>query len=89
MTGMVTVMPWLPLPELMMTGMGQPLILASDPAAALAQARDFTSCPQFSRMVLPTRTPQRLSRPSWEMAVLQRTCSARMSSTSEISTVLA
>ena len=33
-TGTLTVMPWFPLPELMTTGMGQPFILASEPAAA-------------------------------------------------------
>ena len=33
---MVMVMPWLPLPELMTTGKGQPFIRASLPAAAAA-----------------------------------------------------
>ncbi len=33
MTGIVTVMPWLPLPELLMAGSVQPAILASDAAA--------------------------------------------------------
>ena len=40
-TGMVMVMPWLPLPELMTTGSEQPAIRASEPAAA--QARAFSS----------------------------------------------
>ena len=45
MTGTDTVMPWLPLPELMTTGSSQPLIRASEPAAALAMARLRTSSP--------------------------------------------
>jgi len=39
------VMPWLPLPELMMTGSSQPFMRASEPAAALAFARLETSLP--------------------------------------------
>ena len=45
MSGTDTVMPWLPLPELMTTGSSQPLMRASDAAAAQAQARTFTSSP--------------------------------------------
>ena len=44
-TGMDAVMPWFPLPELMMTGSSQPFIRASLPAAALALARTLMSCP--------------------------------------------
>ena len=63
-TGILTVIPWLPEPELITTGRGQPLILASDPAAALAQAQARTSEPQVSRIVFPTLAPQGLSNPS-------------------------
>ena len=35
-------MPWLPLPELMTTGISQPFIRASEPAAAMALALTMT-----------------------------------------------
>ena len=44
-TGIEAVIPWFPLPETMMTGFSQPLIRASDPAAAMYLARVFTSSP--------------------------------------------
>ena len=44
-TGSETVSPWLPLPELMTTGSSQPLMRASEPAAALALARILISVP--------------------------------------------
>ena len=34
-TGTEAVIPWLPLPETMMTGISHPLMRASDPAAAM------------------------------------------------------
>ena len=43
--GIEAVIPWFPLPETMMTGFSQPLIRASDPAAAMYLARVFTSSP--------------------------------------------
>ena len=45
MTGTEAVRPWLPLPELMTTGISQPSIRASDPAAAMAFARLCTELP--------------------------------------------
>ena len=48
-TGTHTVIPWFPLPELMMTGSSHPPILASEAAAALARARVCTSSPWFNR----------------------------------------
>lgn len=52
-----TVMPWFPLPELMTTGREQPLIRASEPAAARARARIFTSLPYSFSSVRPTCAP--------------------------------
>ena len=37
-TGMVTVIPWFPLPELLIAGSVHPAILASDAAAVMAMA---------------------------------------------------
>ena len=61
MTGTLTVMPWLPLPELLMAASVQPAILASDAAAvsAIAYAMKWSpNSPELSfRMVLPTQSP--------------------------------
>ena len=58
-TGSVSVMPWLPEPELITTGMGQPFIRASEPAAAAAAARTCTGqhVPYSSSRVRPTSPP--------------------------------
>ena len=55
--GRLTVIPWLPLPELMITGISQPLILASEPAAAHALALILMSVPKLM-IVLPILAPQ-------------------------------
>ena len=44
-TGKDAVIPWLPLPETITTGSPQPLIRASEPAAAAALARTATWSP--------------------------------------------
>ena len=44
-TGMVAVMPWLPLPELIITGSTQPFMRASLPAAGSARAMVRASLP--------------------------------------------
>ena len=70
--GRVMVRPWLPLPELITAGSSQPLIRASEPAAAAAMARSFTSgffSPDSS--VRPISAPQLPFRPSWERFWLQ------------------
>ena len=69
-TGREVVMPWLPLPETITTGISQPLIRASDPAAAAALARTATSSPYNPRRVFPTSAPQPPFHPSSEMALL-------------------
>ena len=57
-TGTDTVIPWFPLPELITTGSSQPLIRASEPAAAYALAFVRTSSPYVSSRTLPTFAPQ-------------------------------
>ena len=83
-TGSEQVMPWLPLPQLMTTGMAQPLMRASEPAAAAARARHEMSSGLVSRSVLPMRAPQSPDSPSSEIAALSstwRSTISRMSST--------
>ena len=82
MTGREVVMPWLPLPETITTGISQPLIRASDPAAAAALARTATSSPYRPRRVLPTSAPQPPFNPSSEMALLYATWRLKIDSTS-------
>ena len=88
-TGSETVIPWLPLPELMTTAIGQPFILASEPAAAAALALNLTSqLPQLI-IVLPTSSPQPPFNPFCEIAVLSFICISMTSFTSSRSTVSA
>ena len=81
-------MPWLPEPEQMTTGISQPFIRASDPAAAQARASVSTSPPESSR-VEPMLAPQSPRRPSRAMAVLHSSCRPTDSSMRETSTVSA
>ena len=67
--GRDTVIPWLPLPELMTTGIGQPLILASEPSGA-ALARMATSEPKVSSKGPAYLGALGIISPSCEMAVL-------------------
>ena len=60
MTGMLTVIPWFPLPELLIAGNVHPAILASEAAAVSAMAYETKSLPNTSTellMVLPTFNP--------------------------------
>ena len=61
MTGMLAVMPWFPLPLLLMAGRVLPAIRASEAAAVRPMAKLRKSSPKtscwFSRMVFPTFMP--------------------------------
>ena len=63
----------MPEPEQMTTGISQPFMRASEPAAAHARAWVSGSSPASSR-VEPMLAPQLLRRPSSAMAVLHRIC---------------
>ena len=67
----------------MTTGMAQPLMRASDPAAAAARALQEMSWGRLLSRVEPMLAPQRLVRPSREMAWLVSICLVMSSSTSE------
>ena len=56
-TGKDAVSPWFPLPETMTTGNSQPLIRASDPAAARARNRAFQSFPAWAISSFPIMAP--------------------------------
>lgn len=51
-------MPWLALPETMMTGSSQPFMQASDPAAAQARACVAGSSGFLARRIFPIVAPQ-------------------------------
>ena len=56
MTGREAVIPWFPLPEQITTGIEEPFMRASEPAAAKALARVFRSFPVF-RSTFPMLAP--------------------------------
>jgi hypothetical protein len=72
-TGTQAVIPWLPLPDTMTTGSSQPLIRASDPAAARARSLARSPSPSRGRLSLPIMAPYRPRRPSSAMAVFRAT----------------
>ena len=82
-------MPWLPLPETMTTGISQPLMRASLPAAAQARASTLMSSGYSASRVEPMLAPQLLRRPSSATARLHDTCFSSRSETRLTSTVLA
>ena len=66
-------MPWLPEPDTMTTGISQPFMRASEPAAAQARAWVAQSVPPCSR-VEPMLAPQLFRSPSAAMAVFFSIC---------------
>ena len=56
-TGKEAVRPWFPLPDTMTTGSSQPLMRASDPAAARALSRAFQSFAAWTIRSFPIMAP--------------------------------
>ena len=79
----------MPEPELVTTGIGQPLILASEPAAAFAINLELILSPKVLITVLPILAPQSFFKPSLEILVLYSICLSNKSFTSSILTSLA
>ena len=81
-------MPWFPLPAFITTGREQPLIRASDPAAALALA--FVLIDSSSSIkILPIATPHFPVNPSSEISEFKVICFSNKSLTSSKSTLFA
>ena len=86
MTGSETVSPWFPLPEFMTTGIAQPPMRASEPAAAIAFMRVGRSSPEASS-TLPMPAPHSPVSPSSAMRVfisIWRRMSSRTSSSEAV-----
>ena len=79
----------MPLPELITTGNEQPLIRASEPAAAIALARTGKQSPYKANKLSPTLAPKLFFIPSLAIAILQFICLDNISFTSSKFTVSA